>query len=395
MNLLESFRIAIDGIWANKMRSGLTMLGIIIGITSVIAVNTLGEGGQQAIVKEIEKFGASSFNVMVDWNSKEEYKNTDLTIEDTEILTKASPFIEKMVPLNYGSVDIQGTKKSERTNIVATGADYLDIQSNIRLVKGRFISRDDDIEKRSVVVLDAQTAKALFKNQNPVGKRVRMYNTSVVVIGVVQEDKFRFDMSQSGTAYIPIRFQQTFMEEPYVSSFLGKASSKETVDQATQQTKNYLNRKHGHKDHYMVRSLQQEVSQFNQMTDMLTLVFSVIAGISLFVGGIGVMNIMLVSVTERTREIGIRKALGAQRRDILIQFLIESVIVCLIGGAVGVLLGIGLAAIIAKFANLPPFLAWDSVFLAFGFSSAIGIFFGLYPANKAAKLDPIEALRYE
>ncbi|MGC5328263.1 ABC transporter permease [Brevibacillus sp. SYSU BS000544] len=395
MNLLESFRIAIDGIWANKMRSGLTMLGIIIGITSVIAVNTLGEGGQQAIVKEIEKFGASSFNVIVDWNSKEEYKNQDLTIEDTEILTKASSFIEKMVPLNYGNADIQGPKKSERTHIIATGADYLDIQSNIRLVKGRFLSRDDDIEKRSVVVLDAQTAKALFKNQNPVGKRVRMYNTSVVVIGVVQEDKFRFDMSQSGTAYIPIRFHQTFMEEPYVSSFLGKASSKETVDQASQQTKNYLNRKHGHKDHYMVRSLQQEVSQFNQMTDMLTLVFSVIAGISLFVGGIGVMNIMLVSVTERTREIGIRKALGAQRRDILIQFLIESVIVCLIGGAVGVLLGIGLAAIIAKFANLPPFLAWDSVFLAFGFSSAIGIFFGLYPANKAAKLDPIEALRYE
>ncbi|HZG14395.1 MAG TPA: ABC transporter permease [Candidatus Bathyarchaeia archaeon] len=395
MNLLESFRIAIEGIWANKMRSGLTMLGIVIGITSVIAVNTLGQGGQQALVNEVEKFGATSFNVMVDWNSKEEFKNQDLTVEDTEILTKASPYIEKMVPLNYGSANIQGPKKTEATNIMATGADYLAIQSNIKLVKGRFITKDDDLEKRAVVVLDDQAATSLFKNQNPVGQRVRMYNTSVVVIGVVKEDKFRFDMSQSGTAYIPIRFDQTFQDEPYVSSLLGKASSKETVELAMQQTKNYLNRKHNHTDHYMVRSLQQELSQLNQMTDILTLVFSVIAGISLFVGGIGVMNIMLVSVTERTREIGIRKALGAQRKDILIQFLIESVIVCLIGGTVGVILGIGAAAIVTYFAGLPPFMAWDSVFLAFGFSSAIGIFFGLYPANKAAKLDPIEALRYE
>ncbi len=395
MNLLESFRIAIEGIWANKMRSGLTMLGIVIGITSVIAVNTLGEGGQQAIVSEIEKFGAASFNVMVDWNTKEEHTNQDLTVEDTEILTKASPYIDKMVPLNYASAEIQGPKKTERTSINATGADFLAIQPNIKLVKGRFISKDDDLEKRAVVVLDSQTASSLFKNQNPIGQRVRMYNTSVVVIGVVQEDKFRFDMSQGGTAYIPIRFHQTFLDEPYVSSLLGKASSKETVDLAMQQAKNYLNRKHDHKNHYRVNSLQQEVAQFNQMTDTLTLVFSVIAGISLFVGGIGVMNIMLVSVTERTREIGIRKALGARRKDILIQFLIESVIVCLIGGAVGVVLGVGAAALIAQFANLPPFLAWDSVFLAFGFSSAIGIFFGLYPANKAAKLDPIEALRYE
>ncbi|MCZ0845623.1 FtsX-like permease family protein, partial [Brevibacillus laterosporus] len=150
-----------------------------------------------------------------------------------------------------------------------------------------------------------------------------------------------------------------------------------------------------HNDHYMVKNSADDLKEITKMLDMLTMVFSVIAGISLLVGGIGVMNIMLVSVTERTREIGIRKALGAKKRDILTQFLIESIIVCLIGGGVGVGLGLGLASIIISFAGMPPVTSWESILIAFGFSSAIGIFFGIYPANKAAKLDAIEALRYE
>lgn len=395
MNLLECFYTAIDGIWANKLRSSLTMLGIIIGITSVIAVNTLGAGGQQMIVKEMEKFGTTSFNVMVDYNTKEQVDNQDLTVEDAAVLAKASPAIDKMVPINYDRRSVQGVKDSKQVSIIATQADYLKIQGNLEMKKGRFITDADDQDQRAVIVLDEQAAKDLFPNRNPIGQRVRVFNSSVVVIGVIHEDKFSLDKGQTGTGYIPIRFHQSFMEEPYVSYLMGKASSKETIDQAMQQSKSYLNRKHGLKDAYYTSSLMQQVSQVNQMTDILTLIFSIIAGISLFVGGIGVMNIMLVSVTERTREIGIRKALGARRRDILIQFLIESVIVCLIGGTIGVILGLGAAALISLIADLPPFLAWDSVFLAFGFSSAIGIFFGLYPANKAAKLDPIEALRYE
>ncbi|MGE5705006.1 MAG: ABC transporter permease [Clostridia bacterium] len=395
MNLWESLRIAVEGIWANKLRSGLTMLGIIIGITSVIAVTTLGQGGQQAVVKEIEKLGTNTFNVYVNWNSSEEKDDTDLTIEDAEFLAKTSPYIEHIIPYYSSQGSLRGPKKEVQGNLVSSNGDFLALNPNIEVVKGRFYTKDDVKESRTVIVLDTEMAKDLFGNQSPLGHRVVVNNSSLVVVGVVKEAKFRFDQSQINSAYLPITVHQELNNTRQVFSLTGKAKSKETLQQAMDQSVKYLNRVHEHKDHYMVRSLEQEVAQFNQLTGMLTLIFSVIAGISLLVGGIGVMNIMLVSVTERTREIGIRKALGAKRRNILMQFLIESVIVCLIGGVIGMLLGSGCAMIISHFAGLPPTISWESVAIAFGFSSAMGIFFGIYPANKAAKLDPIEALRYE
>ncbi len=395
MNFLEALRTAIDGIWANKMRSGLTMLGIIIGITSVIAVNTLGEGGQKAITSEMEKFGQNSFNIYTDWESKEEHSNDDLTVEDAETLSRISPYIERLVPYNQSNSIVKGPKKEERVNVYSTTAHYLEIQPTVKISKGRFFSEADDKELRAVIVLEDELAKKLFGQMNPLGQRVRMGDNSLVVIGTYKEEKFRFDMSQTYGAYIPIRYDLSFQEEPFVSTLIGKAKDKESVEAAMKQATQYLSRKHQKENHYRSFSMQEQVNQFNQLTGTLTIIFSVIAGISLVVGGVGVMNIMLVSVTERTREIGIRKALGARRRDILMQFLIESLIVCLIGGLIGVLLGLGAAALVSYFAQLPPLLSWNSIFIAFGFSSAIGIFFGLYPANKAAKLDPIEALRYE
>lgn len=396
MNLLESFYTAVEGIWANKMRSSLTMLGIIIGITSVIAVTTLGEGGQKAINEEMEKFGQNNFNVYINWETKEEHSTDDLTVEDAEVLSKISPVVEYIVPYNPSTVEMKGPKKEERVNLTATTADYFAMTKTIQVVKGRFFTHADDKEQRAVVVLEEALGSKLFGQMNPIGQRVRMGNNSLVVIGTYKEEKFKFDMgAQTFGAFVPIRYSQSLQEEPYVQMFMGTAIDKASVDPAMQQVKQYLSRKHQKKDHYMARSMQESVNQFNQLTGTLTMIFSVIAGISLVVGGVGVMNIMLVSVTERTREIGIRKALGARRGDILIQFLIESVIVCLIGGLIGVLFGLGIAALISHFANLPPLLSWNSVIIAFAFSSAIGIFFGLYPANKAAKLDPIEALRYE
>ncbi|MCM3080008.1 MULTISPECIES: ABC transporter permease [Brevibacillus] len=397
MNLLESFYTAVEGIWANKMRSSLTMLGIIIGITSVIAVTTLGEGGQKAINEEMDKFGRNNFNVYINWDTKEEHSTDDLTVEDAEILAKISPAIEYIVPYNSSTVEMKGPKKVERVNLVATTPEYLPmLQTTVQLSKGRFFNHADDKEQRAVVVLEEALGTKLFGQMNPIGQRVRMGNNSLVVIGTYKEEKFKFDMgAETFGAFVPIRYSQSLQEEPYVQMFMGTAVDKASVDPAMQQAKQYLSRKHQKKDHYTARSMQESADQFNQLTGTLTMIFSVIAGISLVVGGVGVMNIMLVSVTERTREIGIRKALGARRGDILIQFLIESVIVCLIGGLIGVLFGLGIAALIAHFANLPPLLSWNSVIIAFAFSSAIGIFFGLYPANKAAKLDPIEALRYE
>lgn len=395
MNFWESLRSAADGIWANKLRSGLTMLGIIIGITSVIAVTTLGQGGQQAVVSELEKFGTNTFNIFVKWDSTEETKDTDLTLEDAEILGRTSPYIDKIVPINSSQNTIRGPKKEVQGSFYGATEDYLALQPNIKVIKGRFYSAEDTKESRAVIVLDSDMAKDLFGNQNPLGQRVVVGSSSLVVIGVAQESKFRFDQSQIHSAYLPITVLQELNDTHEVNRLAGKTKSKEQLQQAMKQAEQYLNRKHEHKDHYVVSSLEQELAQFNQMTSMLTLIFGVIAGISLLVGGIGVMNIMLVSVTERTREIGIRKALGAKRRDILAQFLIESIIVCLIGGVIGMLLGSGCAMIISHFAGLPPMISWESVAISFGFSSAMGIFFGLYPANKAAKLNPIDALRYE
>lgn len=395
MNFWESLRSAADGIWANKLRSGLTMLGIIIGITSVIAVTTLGQGGQQAVVSEMEKFGMNSFDVFVKWDSTEESKDTDLMIEDAEILARTSPYIDKIVPITSWQSSIRGPKKEVQGSFYGSTEDYLALQPNIKMIKGRFYSAEDSKESRSVIVLDNDMAKDLFGIQNPLGQRVVIGSSSLVVIGVAQENKFRFDKYQIHSAYLPITVLQELNDTHEVQRLSGKSKGKPQLHQAMKQTEQYLNRKHEHKNHYTVSSLEQELAQFNQMTGMLTIIFGVIAGISLLVGGIGVMNIMLVSVTERTREIGIRKALGAKRRDILAQFLIESIIVCLIGGVIGMLLGSGCAMIISHFAGLPPMISWESVAISFGFSSAMGIFFGLYPANKAAKLNPIDALRYE
>ncbi|MGD8191939.1 ABC transporter permease [Brevibacillus ginsengisoli] len=395
MNWIESLRIAFDGVWSNKLRSGLTMLGIIIGIASVITVITLGQGGQQAILSQMEKMGANIFSVYTAYDSQEEQKDYDLTIEDAETLGKISPYIEHIVPLSNAMPTFHGPKKSMKASLTGTGADFLSIQANIHVTKGRFFNEADDKEGRSVVVLDENLAKELFGKQNPIGQRMKISQTSFVIIGLTKEDKFVFDHSR-GTGYIPTRaFLSLYKDMKMVPSLMGKATSKETLEDAMRQSKQFLNRKHDHKDFYSTYSMEQSVESVNQVTGILTIVFSIIAGISLLVGGIGVMNIMLVSVTERTREIGIRKALGARRKDILIQFLIESLLVCLIGGAVGVAIGLASGAAISYFAKLPPLISWSSVLIAFGFSSAIGIFFGLYPANKAAKLDPIEALRYE
>lgn len=392
MNLNESISVSIEGVWANKMRSALTMLGIIIGIASVIAVVTIAKSGEQYIMKKVESLGALTFNVDTKWGSKEVKSDNDITIEDAENLRQISPNIDQLVAVLQVSASIVGPKGTESASIKGTGAEYGDMMSDAKIVSGRFYSPADDKEMRSVTVLDKELAGKLFKNQNPIGQRVQINNHYLLVIGLAEHSS---DSPKKGQiAYTPIRTTQQIFNDKKVG-LEGTAVDKEGLSKAMEQAVQYLNRKHKHVDHYEARSMLHESESFKQITGTITLIFVVIAGISLVVGGIGVMNIMLVSVTERTREIGIRKALGAQRKDILFQFLIESLIVCLIGGAIGTVLGIGFALLVSSLANLPPLVSWDSVIIAFGFSSAIGIFFGIYPANKAARLDPIEALRYE
>ncbi|WCN37478.1 ABC transporter permease [Aneurinibacillus uraniidurans] len=397
MSIRESLFVALDGIRANKLRSFLTMLGIIIGIASVIAIMTLGRSGQAAIIGEVSKFGISNFDVWTTYDTQEEADSNALLVEDAEYLPQISPYISSIAAyMEMGRTTLynqDGKKKAARVSAVT--ATLLDVKSTTRVVQGRFFTEEDDKSRRAVIVLDEKLARDLFGSQNPIGQRVRFEKVNVTVIGLVREEKFRFDNSQVQNAYVPIRFLQDVYGTKSVSNLEVKATGKEAVTPAMQQVKNFLNRKHNHKDYYQTVSLEDQIASFTKVTDVITLVFSIVAGISLVVGGIGVMNIMLVSVTERTREIGIRKALGARRQHILLQFLLESLILSLIGGAIGVLLGVGASAAVFLYADMPFLLSWEAVIIAFSVSSSIGVFFGLYPANKAAKLHPIEALRYE
>ncbi|OAJ74357.1 peptide ABC transporter permease [Brevibacillus sp. SKDU10] len=396
MNLIESFRIAIDGIWSNKLRSILTMLGIIIGIASVIAIMTMGKGGKSMMTSQFGNVTDAKFTAMVSWETEEAVKDDDLTIDDAVTLERINPYIKNVMAQIYGGGTIKDKKKDISAQIYGTTGNFLEVNSSYKMEKGRFYTRDDDKEQRDVVVLDKGLADKLFPQGNAVGNRIYMSDASFVVIGVLKNDMQGFmGGGMQDLVYMPARTYLNHNEKATVNMFHIQAKSNATIQAGMDFTKQYLNRVHKHKDHYMVKNSADDLKEITKMLDMLTMVFSVIAGISLLVGGIGVMNIMLVSVTERTREIGIRKALGAKKRDILTQFLIESIIVCLIGGGVGVALGLGLASIIISFAGMPPVTSWESILIAFGFSSAIGIFFGIYPANKAAKLDPIEALRYE
>ncbi|OUQ86945.1 peptide ABC transporter permease [Brevibacillus brevis] len=395
MNLLESFRTAMEGIGTNKLRATLTMSGIIIGIMSVIAVMTLGNGSQQAYTEQLEKLGATNFSVYFGWDPSQGSKLTDLTVEDAYALPQQSPYIEEAVPFLslYGT--IRGPKKGQNASIQGTNEDLLKVQPSLKMVAGRYFTTKEVTEGKPVIVLTEKLAAGLFGREDPIGKRLTYKTASAVVIGVIREAKLMVDNGRSEGAYMPITFLHNLDGMKMVHTVTVKAKSKETMEAAKRHTEKYLNRRHDRENYYQIDSIENALGEMDSFSGTLTTIFSVAAGIALFVGGIGVMNIMLVSVTERTREIGIRKALGARYGDIMQQFLIESMIVCLIGGTIGVLLGIGTAMFASQYVKVPTLLSWESIVIAFGFSSAIGIFFGLYPAHKAARLNPIDALRYE
>jgi len=241
-------------------------------------------------------------------------------------------------------------------------------------------------------VLDEALADKIFGRSEPVGSRVSIGGTPFQVIGVVAKGDSMLGFSEEARVFIPSRSWHN-MFGSYINHLEGSAVSREKVQETMDRAVKVLERRHRGSDKHVSYSMEQQIQSANEITGIMTMVISAIAGISLFVGGIGVMNIMLVSVTERTREIGIRMALGARRKDILIQFLIESVVLCVLGGIIGMALGIGGAFLIAKLAKWPPLVSWWTALPAFTFSAAIGIIFGMLPANKAAKMDPIEALR--
>ncbi len=403
MNVFENLKMALESIRANKMRSFLTMLGIIIGISSVITIISLGQGGQNTITSEFQKLGSATISIKVDSTKAQ---TTDyITLEDVKQIK------EKVESVKYASPSIskQGTAVSERKDkraFITGGTTDLAYTDNVEILYGRFFNEREYEEGRAVAVLDETAAKALFGYSDVVGESIKLGpKTSPKKVTIVGVSKgFTNPFGGGGAENMPVfvNVPITFLSNLYsgdvtIDSITAVATTQDNGESAGNGAKNILEVRHNNRgmEIYKAENALKQLDQINKVLGIFTAFIGAVAAISLIVGGIGVMNIMLVSVTERTREIGIRKAIGATTSAILIQFLMESLIISLIGGLIGMTLGIVGAELIGKVANITPSVSISVIMGAILFSSAVGIFFGIYPARKAARLDPIDALRYE
>lgn len=399
MSWLEGLRGALLSLKANKLRAGLTMLGIIIGIAAVIAVVTIGMGGKAAIMQEMEKTGVNLFILYpkaIGQGGREE--GTRLTQQDVESLKRALPQVKALVPtsLEYGNLEVNQRRVSSM--IVGTTSGFAELRRR-ETSKGRFFTEEEFTADRRLIVIDQNLADQLFGAGNPLGQQVIVHNVPCRVIGVLAKDESAFAQfnvgPQSSYAYMPWGAWADIYGSRRVDQIEGSTSNEGDIEGTIASAKRILNQRHATTESFEVFNAQQLVKTANQITKILTSIIGLVAGISLLVGGIGIMNIMLVSVTERTREIGLRKALGARKRDILTQFLLEAIVISLIGGLIGIAVGSGSALLTAHLLKWPPLLSGWAIALAVSFSIAVGLFFGYYPARQAAKLEPIAALRYE
>lgn len=402
MRWMESIKMAVTTIWANKMRTALTMLGIIIGISSVIALVSLGQGSQKKMQADFNSFGVNRAAIYM--NYEKEYDEADM-YNNRDIESIRRIYGDKLRGISasssFGSQYVSG-KKEYVVNINAVNETYDSIDS-FKIVAGRFLNRNDMLESKPVAVMDVKFADEVLKTREILGERVTLQteqgSVSYVIVGLYSKPKtmLSFETGKVYSAFIPISNYELMTGQTSYDQVELSFKSSESIGSHLTSINNLVAKRHNltGKDMYRGYNSEREMEMMNKITGSMTLLVSVIAGISLVVGGIGIMNIMLVSVTERTREIGIRKAIGASRMDILGQFLIESALVSSFGGIVGIAFGIGLANILGFFIKIPPAVSPGIMLIAVLFSCSLGIFFGIYPANKASKLNPIDALRYE
>jgi putative ABC transport system permease protein len=405
VNLRESVGIALGGVRANKLRSFLTLLGIIIGVASVIAVVSFVEGLNRFVTQKLLNAGANVF--VVDKygfiTSQEAFdlanKNPDVTLEDGDALRSGMRHASMIVaeagsvaPLRYRSKVMKGVFVNGR------GAGY-DLVDDLAIEHGRHLTEFDDSERRPVVVIGPEVGEELFGSLDPIGRSLRIDRYEFEIVGVTQAKGKMFGQSQDRFVTVPIRTFQKYWKERGSFSLAVKSVDQASLELAQQEARNILRaRRHqrpGQPDRFGITTSETWLQLYRTLTGGIFVVSIGVAAISLFVGGIVIMNIMLVSVTERTKEIGIRKALGARRRDILTQFLVEATTLSLAGGIIGILLGSSLALLVGAVSPLPAALSLTAVLLGVVMSTAVGVFFGSYPAARAARLDPIEALRYE
>lgn len=410
MNMAQSILEALESLNANRLRSGLTMLGIIIGVGAVIAMLSVGQGAQSTITGAISGIGTNLMFV-TSGNRVQDVRNPrPLTLEDAQAIADplVSPNVAAVAPSIQGSAEVSvATGTQTRSSITGVTPEYFTMQ-NYALTEGSFISQEQILGQASVVVIGPSIADKLFdRHDGVVGETVRLNGQPFRVIGVTASKGGSSFGSQDSNIFVPISTAQTRLIHRSavneIDLILIQATSASSVNQATDEATQVLRQRHRTPigiDDFTIFSQKDILSIATTVTGVFTIFLGGIAGISLLVGGIGIMNIMLVSVTERTREIGLRKALGARKRDILVQFLTESSLLSLFGGLIGIVLGWLLALLVGRIASASgnpfnPTVNLSSILLATLFSAAVGLFFGIYPASRAANLEPVEALRYE
>ena len=411
MSFLEGLRLAVGGLTANRLRSALTMLGILIGVAAVIVLVAVGSGASAAVQQQIQGLGS---NLLIIFSSNARAaggvsqgfgSGSTLSLADVTALQnkQAAPDVVTAIPSTGGRAQLTYSNQNWNSSLVGTSQDFPEVR-NYQLSSGQFFTAADVQAERRVAVVGQTVVTNLFNGQDPVGQSIKINRQTFRVVGVLAAKGGSGFSNQDDTVVVPITSAWSYLlggRNRNVQQIFAEAASADVTSAANTEITQILLDQHKISDptqaDFQIQTQQDVLASATQTTGILTLMLGAIAGISLVVGGIGIMNIMLVTVTERTREIGIRKAIGARRRDILVQFLIESMFLSGLGGALGILVGTlvsaGMPAVVS---SLPtPVVSAPSVLLAFGVSVGIGLFFGIYPANRAARLNPIVALRYE
>lgn len=393
MKIYQLFKMAVKSVISNKLRSFLTMLGIIIGISSVIILIAMGQGTTKKVTDQIQSMGTNLITVSITGNRNKAFTNKDIAT------LKSKPGIKDIAPALSQSETVKGGTTTATTTILATEPSYETIK-NISVQSGRFITQSDLDNRYHSAVIGVDVANELYNSTDVVGNIVNINGVDFNIVGVLTSMGTSSTGSSDDTVILPLTTAQRLLKTTSIRTFYVQAKDTNSVDTAMAYLALFLNKKYPStsgrsSQNYRIMNETSLLQTANSTTQSMTNMLSGIAAISLLVGGIGIMNIMLVSVMERTREIGIRKSLGAKRRSILLQFLIEAVFVSGLGGILGVLIGVAGSEFLQKYNNIAMSVTPNIVIISFGFSVTVGVVFGLYPASKASKLNPIDALSFE
>lgn len=409
-NLRESALMAIDTVWTNKLRSGLTILGVSVGVVTVMIMVSIIQGLNRSFARQLESIGSNIIYVtkfdssFARRPSQEERMRPDLSLAEAEALREELHSIIAVSPIERTLAEtVMYREKQSDTPILIGSTQYYEDTHSQYIERGRFIIESDLQNRANVAVLGKDVVKALFNVDEPIGKRIKIGGRPFTVVGIMGDLGTIFGQSRDNSVFIPLTtFQKYWRDIPYPQMLfviVVRPTDRSKVPSVIEEMRDILRRKRGlhvgQPDSFFISSQDALLDIYNQLTGATYLVLTAISAVALMIGGIGVMNIMLVSVTERTKEIGIRKAIGATQKNILLQFLIEAIVLTGIGGIIGLIFGQITSVLINTFSPLPAYVPAWAIFVGVGVSAAVGIVFGLYPAWKAARLDPIEALSFE